>query len=77
MSNMINDKKLIFLNINKKMQVIQRSLSRFNFGTTVALFCGGPQHEKLAGELIQNLKKASNNSVSFVGKVFLMIRCHW
>ena len=48
------------------MQIVQRA-TRFNFGTTVALFSGGPQHDKLAGQVIQNLKKASNNSVSFVG----------
>lgn len=48
------------------MQIVQRAL-KFNFGTTIALFSGGPQHEKLAGEIIQNLQKASNNSVSFVG----------
>ena len=49
------------------MQIARKAL-RFNFGTTVALFSGGPQHEQLAAQVIQNLKKASNNSVSFVGK---------
>jgi hypothetical protein len=33
------------------MQIAQRVL-RFNFGTTIALFSGGPQHEKLAGQII-------------------------
>jgi hypothetical protein len=54
------------------MQIIQRSL-RFNFGTTIALFSGGPQHDRLAGEIIENLKKTSNNSVSFVGKIYFNI----
>lgn len=55
------------------MQIARKAL-RFNFGTTVALFSGGPQHEKLAAQVIENLKKASNNSVSFVGKLFLIFQ---
>jgi len=58
------------------MQIVQRTI-RFSFGTTVALFSGGLQHEKLAGEVIENIKKASNNSVSFVGKKNYYKRCHW
>jgi hypothetical protein len=49
------------------MQIVQKAI-RCNFGTTVALFSGGPQHEKLAAQVIENLKKTSNGSVSFVGK---------
>ena len=58
------------------MQIVQKAF-RYNFGTTVALFSGGPQHEKLAGQVIENLKKSSNGSVSFVGNHQNYIRCDW
>jgi hypothetical protein len=58
------------------MQIVRRAL-RSNFGTTVALFSGGPQHEKLAAQVIENLKKASNNSISFVGKIIITFRRNW
>lgn len=58
------------------MQIAKKAL-RFNFGTTIALFSGGPQHEKLAAQVIENLTKASNHSVSFVGKTFSIRRCYW
>jgi len=53
------------------MQVIQKSL-RFNFATTIALFSGGPKHDKEAALIVNKIKKASKGNVSFVGTFILI-----
>jgi anthranilate/para-aminobenzoate synthase component II len=53
------------------MQVIQKAV-KFNFATTIALFSGGPQHDKHAKLIIDKIKKAANGNVSFVGICIMM-----
>ena len=45
---------------------MQRTL-KFSFGTTIGLFSGGPRYDRAAAQIVEQLQKASNNSVSFVG----------
>lgn len=53
------------------MKAIQKTIS-FNFSTTIALFSGGPQHDRHAKLIIDKIKKSSKGGVSFVGTILFI-----